>query len=110
VLLDRPGEPVAPAAVRVLAEVPPGSREIARLAAVSGGCLTQGMSVERAVEELRRRAAALGADGLVVTQVVAGLATAYSETRSAEGQPVYTGGSTFEARAWGLAVRLPSPP
>lgn len=109
-IMDRRGEPVALEAVRVLAEVPAESRKIARVAAVSGGCLTEGMSVERAVEALRRRAAELGANGLVVTQVVTGLATAYSESRSVEGEPMYTGGCTYEARVWGLAIRVPDLP
>ena len=66
VMVGQARPPIDPAQVQVYTAVPPGSQEIAQLEASSAiGFGTQGQT-DAAVERLKREAAALGANGVVL--------------------------------------------
>ncbi|MBP7465472.1 MAG: hypothetical protein KA776_04360, partial [Pseudoxanthomonas sp.] len=69
VMVGQARPPIDPAQVQVYTAVPPGSQEIAQLEASSAiGFGTQGQT-DAAVERLKREAAALGANGVVLIGV-----------------------------------------
>ncbi len=69
VLLSQPRPPIDPSEVRIFETAPPGSIHIAQLQANSGtGFGTQGQT-DAAIARMKRDAAALGANGIVIMGV-----------------------------------------
>jgi hypothetical protein len=99
VMLGPARAPVDPATVRIYTVPPPGSQEIAQLEASSAvGFGTQGQT-DAAVARLKREAAALGANGVVLMGV------------GSSGSPVgmSVGAGTFGRHtAGGLSVGIPT--
>ena len=113
VMVGQPRPPIDPAQVRIYTSVPPGAQEIAQLEASSAvGFGTQGQT-DAAVDRLRREAAALGANGVVLI----GVGTSGSPASMSVGAGSYgrhTAGGigigipTSQKRAAGVAIWVPA--
>lgn len=71
VLLGTPRAPIAPESVRVYMQPPPSYQTIASLDASSQGslALTSQQNMDKAIERLKREAARLGANGVLLQSV-----------------------------------------
>lgn len=114
VMLGQPRAPIDPARVEIYATAPAGSIEIARIQATSAaGFGTQGQA-DAAVARLKREAAALGANGVVLmgigsqrAPVSVGLAGGNYGRHGGVG--VGMGVPATQKNAAGLAIWVPDP-
>ena len=114
VMMGTARAPVDPAEVRLYRTPPPDSVEIARLESTSGiGFGTQGQT-DAVIARLRREAAALGANGLLLL----GTGTSRSPVDMSVGAASYgrhggggigLGIPTTQKRATGVAIHVPAP-
>ena len=107
--------PIDPAPVQVYASVPPGSQEIAQLESSSAiGFGTQGQT-DAAVERLKREAAALGANGVVLIGVGSSTGPASMSVGAGSwggnvGGGIGIGIPTQQKKAAGVAIWVPPQP
>ncbi|MDT3502319.1 hypothetical protein [Stenotrophomonas maltophilia] len=101
VMLGRARAPIDPAQVQIYSTPPAGSQEIAQLESASAvGFGTQGQT-DAAVARLKREAAALGANGVVLMGV--------GSSGSPVGGGLGIGIPTTQKRAAGVAIWVPNP-
>ena len=112
VMLGQARTPIDPALVQVYSTPPPGSVEIAQLESASAvGFGTQGQT-HAAVARLKREAAALGANGVVIMGVGSsgspvGMSVGAGSFGSHVGGGVGIGIPTTQKRAAGVAIYVP---
>lgn len=112
VMLAQPRAPIDPSQVRIYAEVPPGAVQIAQLESSSAiGFGTQGQA-DAAVERLKREAAALGANGVVLIGVGSAAGPANVSVGAGSWGSHVSGGigigiPTQQKRAAGVAIWVP---
>jgi len=112
VMLGQARAPIDPALVQVYSTPPPGSMEIAQLESSSAvGFGTQGQT-DAAVARLKREAAALGANGVVIMGVGSsgspvGMSVGAGSYGSHVGGGVGIGIPTTQKRAAGVAIYVP---
>lgn len=115
VMLGQARAPVDPATVQIYSTPPAGSQEIAQLESASAvGFGTQGQT-DAAVMRLKREAAALGANGVILMGVGSsgspvGMSVGAGSYRSHVGGGVGIGIPTTQKRAAGVAIWVPNPP
>ena len=113
VMLGPARAPVDPATVRIYTVPPPGSQEIAQLEASSAvGFGTQGQT-DAAVARLKREAAALGANGVILMGVGSsgspvGMSVGAGSFGSHVGGGVGIGIPTTQKKAAGVAIYVPA--
>jgi len=113
VMLGRSYAPVDPSQVRIYTTPPPGSVEIAQLESSSAmGFGTQGQT-DAAVDRLKREAAALGANGVVLmgvgsTPSAGGMSVGAGSFGSNVAGGIGIGIPTTQKRAAGVAIRVPA--
>lgn len=114
VMLGQARAPVDPASVQIYSTPPPGSVEIAQLESASAvGFGTQGQT-DAAVMRLKREAAALGANGVILMGVGSsgspvGMSVGAGSYGSHVGGGVGIGIPTTQKRAAGVAIWVPNP-
>ncbi len=114
VMLGRARAPIDPALVQIYSTPPAGSQEIAQLESASAvGFGTQGQT-DAAVARLKREAAALGANGVVLMGVGSsgspvGMSVGAGTFGSHVGGGVGIGIPTTQKRAAGVAIWVPNP-
>ena len=114
VMLGQARAPVDPAQVQIYSTPPAGSQEIAQLESASAvGFGTQGQT-DAAVERLKREAAALGANGVILMGVGSsgspvGMSVGAGSYGSRVGGGVGIGIPTTQKRAAGVAIWVPNP-
>ena len=114
VMLGRARAPIDPALVQIYSTPPAGSQEIAQLESASAvGFGTQGQT-DAAVARLKREAAALGANGVVLMGVGSsgspvGMSVGAGTFGSHVGGGVGIGIPTTQKRAAGGAIWVPNP-
>ena len=114
VMVGQARPPIDPSQVRIYSAVPPGSQEIAQLEASSAvGFGTQGQT-DAAVARLKREAAALGANGVVLIGVgSSGSPASMSVGAGSYGRHtaggVGIGIPTTQKKAHGVAIWVPDP-
>lgn len=112
VMLGQARAPIDPAQVRVYGNAPPGSIEIAQLEATSAvGFGTQGQT-DAAVARLKREAAALGANGVVLVGVGSdgspvGMSVGAGSYGRHSGGGLSVGIPTTQKKAAGVAIWVP---
>lgn len=115
VMLGQARAPVDPATVQIYSTPPAGSQEIAQLESASAvGFGTQGQT-DAAVLRLKREAAALGANGVILMGVGSsgspvGMSVGAGSYGSHVGGGVGIGIPTTQKRAAGVAIWVPNPP
>ncbi|WMJ70926.1 hypothetical protein [Stenotrophomonas sp. 24(2023)] len=115
VMLGQARPPVDPALVQVYSTPPAGSVEIAQLESASAvGFGTQGQT-DAALARLKREAAALGANGVVLMGVGSsgspvGMSVGAGSYGSHVGGGLGIGIPTTQKRAAGVAIWVPNPP
>jgi len=115
VMLGQARAPVDPATVQIYSPPPAGSQEIAQLESASAvGFGTQGQT-DAAVMRLKREAAALGANGVILMGVGSsgspvGMSVGAGSYGSHVGGGVGIGIPTTQKRAAGVAIWVPNPP
>ncbi len=115
VMLGQARAPVDPASVQIYSTPPAGSVEIAQLESSSAvGFGTQGQT-DAAVMRLKREAAALGANGVILMGVGSsgspvGMSVGAGSYGSHVGGGVGIGIPTTQKRAAGVAIWVPNPP
>jgi len=115
VMLGQARAPVDPATVQIYSTPPAGSQEIAQLESASAvGFGTQGQT-DAAVMRLKREAAALGANGVILMGVGSsgspvGMSVGAGSYGSHVGGGVGIGIPTTQKRAAGMAIWVPNPP
>ena len=115
VMLGQARAPVEPATVQIYSTPPAGSQEIAQLESASAvGFGTQGQT-DAAVMRLKREAAALGANGVILMGVGSsgspvGMSVGAGSYGSHVGGGVGIGIPTTQKRAAGVAIWVPNPP
>ena len=115
VMLGQARAPVDPATVQIYSTPPTGSQEIAQLESASAvGFGTQGQT-DAAVMRLKREAAALGANGVILMGVGSsgspvGMSVGAGSYGSHVGGGVGIGIPTTQKRAAGVAIWVPNPP
>lgn len=115
VMLGQARAPVDPATVQIYSTPPAGSQEIAQLESASAvGFGTQGQT-DAAVMRLKREAAALGANGVILMGVGSsgspvGMSVGAGSYGSQVGGGVGIGIPTTQKRAAGVAIWVPNPP
>lgn len=115
VMLGQARAPVDPATVQIYSTPPAGSQEIAQLESASAvGFGTQGQT-DAAVMRLKREAAALGANGVILMGVGSsgspvGMSAGAGSYGSHVGGGVGIGIPTTQKRAAGVAIWVPNPP
>lgn len=115
VMLGQARAPVDPATVQIYSTPPAGSQEIAQLESASAvGFGTQGQT-DAAVMRLKREAAALGANGVMLMGVGSsgspvGMSVGAGSYGSHVGGGVGIGIPTTQKRAAGVAIWVPNPP
>lgn len=113
VMLGQARPPVDPAQVRIYTTPPPGSMEIAQLESSSAvGFGTQGQT-DAAVARLKREAAALGANGVILMGVGSsgspvGMSVGAGSYGSHVGGGVGIGIPTTQKKAAGVAIYVPA--
>ncbi|KEZ99009.1 hypothetical protein A11M_0103145 [Xanthomonas vasicola pv. vasculorum NCPPB 895] len=113
VMLGQPRAPIDPAQVRVYSNAPVGSVEIAQLESTSAaGFGTQGQT-DAAVQRLKREAAKLGANGVVIVGVGSersggGLSVGGGSYGGRVGGGLGIGIPTTQKRAAGVAIWVPA--
>jgi len=114
VMLGRARAPIDPALVQIYSTPPAGSLEIAQLESSSAvGFGTQGQT-DAAVARLKREAAALGANGVILMGVGSsgspvGMSVGAGSYGSHVGGGVGIGIPTTQKRAAGVAIWVPNP-
>ena len=114
VMLGQARAPVDPASVQIYSTPPPGSVEIAQLESASAvGFGTQGQT-DAAVMRLKREAAALGANGVILMGVGSsgspvGMSVGAGSYGSHVGGGLGIGIPTTQKRAAGVAIWVPNP-
>lgn len=114
VMLGQTRAPVDPASVQIYSTPPPGSVEIAQLESSSAvGFGTQGQT-DAAVMRLKREAAALGANGVILMGVGSsgspvGMSVGAGSYGSHVGGGLGIGIPTTQKRAAGVAIWVPNP-
>ncbi|WP_256774827.1 MULTISPECIES: hypothetical protein [unclassified Stenotrophomonas] len=114
VMLGQARAPVDPASVQIYSTPPAGSVEIAQLESASAvGFGTQGQT-DAAVMRLKREAAALGANGVILMGVGSsgspvGMSVGAGSFGSHVGGGVGIGIPTTQKRAAGVAIWVPNP-
>jgi hypothetical protein len=114
VMLGQARAPVDPASVQIYSTPPAGSVEIAQLESASAvGFGTQGQT-DAAVMRLKREAAALGANGVILMGVGSsgspvGMSVGAGSYGSHVGGGVGIGIPTTQKRAAGVAIWVPNP-
>ena len=114
VMLGQARAPVDPATVQIYSTPPAGSQEIAQLESASAvGFGTQGQT-DAAVMRLKREAAALGANGVILMGVGSsgspvGMSVGAGSYGSHVGGGVGIGIPTTQKRAAGVAIWVPNP-
>ncbi|KAB7763153.1 hypothetical protein [Xanthomonas maliensis] len=112
VMLGQPRAPIDPALVRIYPHAPAGSQEIAQLESTSAaGFGTQGQT-DAAVQRLKREAAKLGANGVVLVGVGSersggGLSVGGGSYGGRVGGGLGIGIPTTQKRAAGMAIWVP---
>ena len=112
VMLSQARPPVDPAQVRIYTTPPPGSVEIAQLESSSAvGFGTQGQT-DAAVARLKREAAALGANGVILMGVGSsgspvGMSVGAGSYGSHSGGGIGIGIPTTQKKAAGVAIYVP---
>ncbi|HBK47522.1 MAG TPA: hypothetical protein DDZ67_14035 [Xanthomonadaceae bacterium] len=112
VMIGQPRPPIDPALVQVYPTAPAGSQEIAQLESTSAaGFGTQGQT-DAAVQRLKREAAKLGANGVVLMGVGSersggGLSVGGGSYGGHVGGGVGVGIPTTQKRAAGIAIWVP---
>ena len=112
VMLGEARAPIDPAQVRIYGSPPPGSVEIAQLEATSAvGFGTQGQT-DAAVARLKREAAALGANGVVLVGVggsgsPVGMSVGAGPFGRHSGGGLSVGIPTTQKKAAGVAIWVP---
>jgi len=115
VMLGQARAPVDPATVQIYSTPPAGSQEIAQLESASAvGFGTQGQT-DAAVMRLKREAASLGANGVILMGVGSsgspvGMSVGAGSYGSHVGGGVGIGIPTTQKRAAGVAIWVPNPP
>jgi len=115
VMLGQARAPVDPATVQIYSTPPAGSQQIAQLESASAvGFGTQGQT-DAAVMRLKREAAALGANGVILMGVGSsgspvGMSVGAGSYGSHVGGGVGIGIPTTQKRAAGVAIWVPNPP
>ena len=115
IMVGQARPPIDPAQVQVYASVPPGSQEIAQLESSSAiGFGTQGQT-DAAVERLKREAAALGANGVVLIGVGSSTGPASMSVGAGSwggnvGGGIGIGIPTQQKKAAGVAIWAPPQP
>jgi len=115
VMLGQARAPVDPATVQIYSTPPAGSQEIAQLESASAvGFGTQGQT-DAAVMRLKREAAALGANGVILMGVGSsgspvGMSVGAGSYGSHVGGGLGIGIPTTQKRAAGVAIWVPNPP
>ena len=115
VMLGQARAPVDPATVQIYSTPPAGSQEIAQLESASAvGFGTQGQT-DAAVMRLKREAAALGANGVILMGVGSsgspvGMSVGAGSYGSHVGGGVGIGIPHTQKRAAGVAIWVPNPP
>jgi len=115
VMLGQARASVDPATVQIYSTPPAGSQEIAQLESASAvGFGTQGQT-DAAVMRLKREAAALGANGVILMGVGSsgspvGMSVGAGSYGSHVGGGVGIGIPTTQKRAAGVAIWVPNPP
>lgn len=115
VMLGQARAPVDPATVQIYSTPPAESQEIAQLESASAvGFGTQGQT-DAAVMRLKREAAALGANGVILMGVGSsgspvGMSVGAGSYGSHVGGGVGIGIPTTQKRAAGVAIWVPNPP
>lgn len=115
VMLGQARAPVDPATVQIYSTPPAGSQEIAQLESASAvGFGTQGQT-DAAVMRLKREAAALGANGVILMGVGSsgspvGMSVGAGSYGLHVGGGVGIGIPTTQKRAAGVAIWVPNPP
>ncbi|PPU78427.1 MULTISPECIES: hypothetical protein [Xanthomonas] len=113
VMLGQARAPIDPAQVQVYPHAPPGSVEIAQLESTSAaGFGTQGQT-DAAVQRLKREAAKLGANGVVIVGVGSersggGLSVGGGSYGGRVGGGLGIGIPTTQKRAAGMAIWVPA--
>lgn len=114
VMLGQTRAPVDPATVQIYSTPPAGSQEIAQLESSSAvGFGTQGQT-DAAVLRLKKEAAALGANGVILMGVGSsgspvGMSVGGGSYGSSGGAGVGIGIPTTQKRAAGIAIWVPNP-
>ncbi|HLM52548.1 MAG TPA: hypothetical protein VK325_02900 [Pseudoxanthomonas sp.] len=112
IMLGQPRAPIDPAQVQIYSSPPPGSFEIAQLESSSAvGFGTQGQA-DAAVARLRREAAALGANGVILMGVGSsgspvGMSVGAGRYGRSSGASVGLGIPTTQKKAAGIAIYVP---
>ncbi len=115
VMLGQARAPIDPATVQIYSTPPAGSVEIAQLESSSAvGFGTQGQT-DAAVARLKREAAALGANGVLLMGVGSsgspvGMSVGAGSYGSHVGGGLGVGIPTTQRRAAGVAIWVPNPP
>jgi hypothetical protein len=117
VLVGHPRTPISPDEVRVYWQPPPVFEEVAAVDSSSGASLSSGRAkADRAIEALRRQAAKLGANGLVVQDVEddeggtvgAEVGKDYTSQGAPTSVDVHASSNLFNAKlAHGMAIYVP---
>lgn len=113
VMLGQPRAAIDPALVRIYTTPPPGSVEIAQLESSSAvGFGTQGQT-DAALARLKREAAALGANGVILMGVGSsgspvGMSVGAGSYGRSSGGSVGLGIPTTQKRAAGVAIHVPA--
>ena len=117
VLTGTPRSPIDPASVRIYTAPPPQFEQIAALSATSGGSLaiTSQQNMDKAIERLRREAARLGANGVLLqsmqdrqsASIGAGGGSASYGGNSAVGAGVGGSFGLYSKDVTGLAIYVP---
>ncbi|KAF1013044.1 MAG: hypothetical protein GAK31_03871 [Stenotrophomonas maltophilia] len=115
VMLGQARAPIDPALVQIYSSPPPGAVDIAQLESASAvGFGIQGQT-DAAMARLKREAAALGANGVVLVGVGSGgspvgVSVGAGSYGSHVGGGLGIGIPTTQKRAAGVAIRVPNPP
>ncbi len=117
VLIGTPRPPIAPESVRVYLQPPPKFEQIATIQASSQGslALTSQQNMDKAIERLKREAAKLGANGILLQGVQT---TQSGSIGTGVGSASYGGGSAvgmsaggsfglYSKAAQGIAIYVP---
>ncbi|HLY51711.1 MAG TPA: hypothetical protein VKQ31_01760 [Steroidobacteraceae bacterium] len=117
VLTGTPRAPIDPASVRIYTLPPPQYEQIAALSATSGGSLaiTSQQNMDKAIERLKREAARLGANGVLLQSMQdrqsASIGGGGGSTSYGGGSAVGAGGGLsvglYSKEVTGLAIYVP---
>ena len=112
VLLSDPRPSISPLEVRIYRSVPEGATEIAQLQTSSGMGFGSQSQTDAVIAQLKRQAAAVGANGLVIMGLSSGpsnggVSVGASSWGNTSGGGLSFGVPTSQQRASGLAIYVP---